>query len=152
IRGLIKAGDSTGIEHRGKLFLGKGAELNELHRKVYKGMTVFQLIFILSKGSILFVFTLIFILLNVHRSFEKFLMFGVCAVLEEVLAGDYLYAYLDLHQQLFLFTLVNAGAVFFLALFFADLLNLELKAKRIRNTAVGLFLASVLMTIDALYT
>src|SRR5690606_4636605 len=47
IRGLIKAGDSTGIEHRGKLFLGKGAELNELHRKVYKGMTVFQLIFIL---------------------------------------------------------------------------------------------------------
>ena len=45
IKGTIKTGDS-GINHRGKILVGKGAELNELHRKSYKTGTVLNLIFI----------------------------------------------------------------------------------------------------------
>ena len=78
----LHAGD-TGINHRLPIMLGKGTELNALYLRSYKAQTVFTLIYILCKGSVLFIFTLIFFLVRVEKYFEKFLMFGIFAVSED---------------------------------------------------------------------
>lgn len=151
LKGRIKTGN-TGINHRNKILLGKGAELNELHRKAYKGMTVFSLIFLLCKGSVLFVFTLIYLVVNVERSFEKFLAFGFCVFMEDILTGDYLAAYLNLNQMVFLYELVNIGAVIFLILFFSDVIRKEL-AHKIFYCILGLLgIISVVFFVEVLYT
>ncbi|MES2527008.1 MAG: ATP-binding protein [Bdellovibrionota bacterium] len=150
IKGWIKAGD-TGINHRGKIIAGKGAELNELHRKAYKGMTVFQLIFILSKGSILFVFVLVYLVTTVSVSFEKFLLFGFCVVAEEFLAGDYVSQFLNFNQVLYLFTVVNIGAVIFLFLFLSDVRGWSWTRKQILLGSLILSTFGFLMASDVLF-
>ena len=151
LKGYIKTGD-TGINHRGKIFAGKEAELNELHRKSYKGQTVFSLIFILCKGSILFIFTLIFLVMKVERFFEKSLMFGMFVLLEDILTGDYLTHLLNLNQMVYLYNLANIGAIIFLFLFMSDVIQLKYSKKLIGVIVGSLFVTSFLVAFDVLYT
>lgn len=148
--GTIAPGD-TGINHRGKILLGKSGELNELHRLAYKGNTVFPLVFILSKGSVLFVFTLIFLLVSVPASFEKFLAFGLFAVAEDFLTGEWLFQYFTLNQLTYAFGLVNVGAVVFLTLFFADALGKKLSRNLVTGGAVFLLALGIISATDVLY-
>lgn len=150
IKGYIKTSDS-GIDHRDKILLGKGGELTELHRASYKAQTVYQLVFILCKGSILFIFALIFLLIKVDISFGKFFVFGLCAVVEELIAGDYLYGPLNLNQMVFLYNFVNLAGAVAVFLFFAELLNLKFSKLSIQIGALVLGVISVLITSDALY-
>lgn len=151
IKGLLREG-SMGIAHRGKIFLGKGAELNELHRMSYKLMTVFPLVFILSKGSILFLFTMIFLVIKVSPFFDKFLIFGLCAVSEDFFSGNFLQKFLTLNQLTYLFTLVNVGAVVFLFLFFGDAAGRKFPKKWIVTGPLILALTGTLIALDVLYT
>ncbi len=151
LKGYIKTGD-TGINHHGKIFAGREAELNELHRKSYKGQTVFSLIFILCKGSILFIFTLIFLVMKVERFFEKSLMFGMFVLLEDILTGDYLTHLLNLNQMVYLYNLANIGATIFLFLFMSDVIQLKYSKKLIGVIVGSLFVTSFLVAFDVLYT
>lgn len=150
IKGLIKKGNS-GIDHRDPILLGRTAELNELYRASYKGMTVFPLIFLLSKGGILFIFSLIYLLLKVDRSFEKFLIFGLCTVVEELLAGDYLHGPLNYYQMVYLYNTVNIGAAISLFLFFSDLLNFRISSTKVKIISTLLIVVSFGLAIDSLY-
>lgn len=150
IKGYIKTSD-TGIDHRDKILLGRGAELTELHRASFKAQTVYQLVFILCKGSILFIFALIFLLIKVDISFGKFFIFGLCAVIEELIAGDYLYGPLNLNQMVFLYNFVNLAGAVAVFLFFSELLNLKFSKLSIQTGTLILAGISVLITSDALY-
>ncbi len=150
IKGYIKTAD-TGIDHRDKILLGRGAELTELHRASFKAQTVYQLVFILCKGSILFIFALIFLLIKVDISFGKFFIFGLCAVIEELIAGDYLYGPLNLNQMVFLYNFVNLAGAVAVFLFFAELLNLNFSKLSLQTGTFILAAISVLITSDALY-
>jgi signal transduction histidine kinase/CheY-like chemotaxis protein len=130
IRGTITTGD-TGINHRLPIMVGKSAELNQLYTSSYKGQTVFTLIYILCKGSILFIFALIFFVVRVDRFFEKFLMFGIFVVSEDVLKGDFLTGILNLDQQVYLYNLVNIGIVLFLYLFMSDVVSKVVSKKKV---------------------
>ena len=121
--------DDGGISHRLPIVLGKGTELNALHLWAYKGQTVLTLIYILCKGSILFIFTLIFFLVRVEKYFEKFLLFGIFAISEDFLRGDYLTKILSLDIRLNLYNLINVGIVVFLFLFLSDIVEKKLKSR-----------------------
>lgn len=149
IKGNIKTGDS-GINHRGKIVVGKGAELNEFHRHAYKANMVYSLIFILSKGSILFVFTLIFLLVDVDKFFDKFLMYGFFVIIEEILTGNFLYEYLNLNQQVYIFNVVELGILLFLFLFLSDVVNNRISKNKILFCFIGVGLFSLVMAYDLL--
>lgn len=151
IKGYIKSGD-TGIDSRNPIMLGRDSELDEIHRASYKGQVVFQLVFILCKGSILFIFALIYWLLKVDRSFEKFFIFGICAVIEELIAGDYLYGPLSFNQMVYLYDFVNFGAAVSVFLFFAELTDLKFNRRILKVSGFILLVTSFLLTADALYT
>lgn len=150
LKAHIVTGD-TGIDHRDKILLGKSAELNALYGADYKTQTAFQLVFILCKGSILFIFALIFLLLKVETSFEKFFIFGLCALVEELIAGEYLYGPLNFNQMVYLYNFVNVGATTAVFLFFAELLKNTYSKKIIRILFAVLLIVSTLLAMDALY-
>jgi signal transduction histidine kinase/DNA-binding response OmpR family regulator len=149
IQGTIKTGDA-GINHRTQIMLGRGAELNQLYSKVYKAQTVFTLIYILCKGSILFIFALIFFVVGVDKFFEKFLMFGIFVVSEDVLRGDYLNAYLNLPTRVSLYNMVNIGISLYLFLFLADVVNKKIKKNHIIIATMILTAFSFFMVYDIL--
>lgn len=151
IKGYVKAGDS-GINHRGKIIVGKGGELNEIHRKAYKAATVYTLIFLLCKGSILFVFTLIFLVVKVDKFFEKSLLYGFFVLAEDVLTGNYLYEYLNLNQQVYLFNIVDIGIIVFLFLFLSDVLEKKYSKRHVAYIVAALALPSFIIAIDVLHT
>lgn len=150
IQGIIHSGDS-GIDSRNRIMLGKGLELNQVHTAGYKGQTAFQLVFILCKGSILFIFSIVFLLLNVDKSFEKFFVFGICTVVEELIAGDYLYGPLNFNEMVYLYNAVNIGAAIAVFLFFRDLINISFKSRSIWIISTVLALVSFTLAIDALH-
>lgn len=150
IKGRIKAGD-TGIDSRNKIMLGKGLEFNEVHSASYKGQTVFQLVFILCKGSILFIFAMIYLLLKVERSFEKFFIFGICAVIEELVAGDYFHGLINFNQMVYLYNFANVGASVSVFLFFSDLVSYKLPGRTVFVSALILLLISSFLAVDSLY-
>lgn len=151
IKGVIKNGN-LGINHRDKIFLGKSSELFELHKSSYKGATVFPLIFILCKGSVLFVFMLIYLLVSVERFFEKSLVFSMCVVAEDVLTGDFLRAILNLQTRVGLHSLVNLIANLFLFLFLADVMGKQVSRKKTYLVTAAVFFIAVFMDIDLLRT
>lgn len=150
IKGYIKAGD-TGIDSRNKIMLGKGVEFNAIHSAEYKAQVVFQLVFILCKGSILFIFALIYLLLNVDRSFEKFFVFGLCAVIEELIAGDYLFGPLNFNQMVYLYNFVNVGGAVALFLFFGQLTKSTFKNRFVLVPTFVLLIISTFLASDALH-
>lgn len=141
----------TGIDHRDSILLGSGVELNALHSLSYKVQTVFQLIFILCKGSILLIFALIYLLLKVESSFEKFFVFGLCAVIEELIAGEYLYGPLTFNQMVYLYNIVNFGGAASVFMFFAELNNMEFSKRILRTIGIFLLILSSLLAADSLY-
>lgn len=150
IKSKISSGD-LGIYHRNKILAGKAGELYGVHLEGYKGDTVFPLIFILCKGSIFFLFTLIYLLMNVGKFFEKSLLFSICTLGEDVLAGDFLTSYLDLKYMAYLHNLLNFGSHLFLFLFIADVLGYKPK-KKLTSCLFGLvFLGSTGVISDALF-
>jgi signal transduction histidine kinase len=149
-KGYIKTGD-TGVNHRGAIFAGRKAEINELHRKSYKGQTVFSLIFLTSKGSILLIFTLIFLFVKVEGYFEKSLLFSMFVLLEDVLTGDYITHLVNFNQLVFLYDLIDIGAVTFLFLFLADVVNLKDAKKKVSWLLPVLVLVVAFITTDVLY-
>lgn len=151
IKGYIKTGDS-GINHRGRIFAGKGGELNELYLKSYKSSVVFYLIYILSKGSVFFVFFLIFLVMQVERYFEKFLLYGFFVILEDLLiGGEYISHLFNLNQQVYLFNLVNLGILLFLFLFFSDILNKHYSRKALFAVFGGFTALAYIISFDFLY-
>lgn len=151
IMGTIAEGN-VGLEHRLRILVGKQAKLNELFLLSYKGVVVFPQIFILSKGSVLFLFTLIFIVISVSPFFEKFLIYGLCTLSADFLTSDALMGILTLNQMTMLFSLLNIGAVIALFLFLTDATKKTFQPGRLKISAAVLVLASVFITIDVLYT
>jgi signal transduction histidine kinase/CheY-like chemotaxis protein len=149
IKGHIKNGD-IGIAHRGRLLLGKGAELNELHRKSYKRTTVYSLIFVLCKASILFVFTLIYVFVNVAKFFEMSLLFGIFALVDDVLTGEYLNGFINFNQKVYLYNFVNVCEVIFLIMFLSYVTSTVLIRKKMLYFSLFLFCIPTLMSIDVL--
>lgn len=150
IKAYIKTGD-TGIDSRNQIMLGKGLEFNEIHSASYKAQTAYQLVFILCKGSILFIFALIFLLLKVDRSFEKFFVFGICTLIEELIAGDYLYGPLNFNQMVYLYNAVNIGGAVALFLFFGDLIDLSSSKKVIVLSTLFLSFITFIFAVDSLH-
>lgn len=150
IKASIKNGD-TGIDHRDKILLGSGVEFNALHSLSYKGQTVFQLVFILTKGSILLLFAIIYLVTKVEKSFEVFFIFGFCAVLEELIAGEYFYGPLTFNQMVYFYNIVNFGGATAVFLFFSELTNLRLKKGLLYFISCSLFVFTTLLAVDALH-
>lgn len=151
IKGHLKDGD-RGIEHRGKIYLGKSAELNSIYSFSYRGNTIFPLIFVLCKGSVIFVFGLIYLLLNVGKFFEKSLLFSLFAVGEDVLTGDFLTSFINLNGRALLHNLFSFGACVFLFLFLGDVVGKSFKKKNIYLISIFLGCFSFLMISDVLYS
>jgi signal transduction histidine kinase len=151
IKGWIKTGD-IGLTHRSKIYIGKGSELNELHRITYKGMTVFPMIFILSIGSVIFLFTLIYLVIDVPRSFEKFIGFGICVIIEKFCTSDEFYGLLTINQLAHIFTAANIGACVLLFWFFCDATGRMISQKKILVLTFLLGGLGYLIALDTLHT
>ena len=151
IKGSIKTGDS-GVNHRGKILVGKGVELNELYNKAYKSTTVRGLIYLLCKGSILFVFTLLFLVLRVESFFEKSLLYAMFVILEDILTGDYVYGILSLNQQVYLYDFVNLGINIFLFLFVSEVIKSRISLHAFKLIILLVAGLSVLISVDLLHT
>lgn len=150
IKGLIKEGD-RGIYHRKHIYLGKAAELYSIFSFSYRGDTIFPLIFVLCKGSVIFVFTLIFLLLNVGKFFEKSLLFSLCAVGEDILTGDFLTNILNLNARAYLHNLFCTGGAIFLFLFLGDVVGKPVKKKTAIIGSLILAIFSFSMMSELLY-
>lgn len=150
IKGLIKTPLDTGIDHRTQILLGKGTEFNELYVAGFKRQTAYQLVFILCKGSILFIFALIFLTVRVDSSFVKFFFFGVFTLIEELVAGNYFDPYMEFKSQIFLYDFSNVGATVFVMMFFAELLGLKITKKWIYINTMLLLGVSLFVTFDAI--
>lgn len=150
IKGYIGVPFDTGINHRADILIGKTSELNEIFVAGYKRQTTYQLVFILCKGSILFIFALIFLLLKVDSSFSKFFFFGICTMVEELIAGEYLNPYLSYHVQIFVYNYANLGATIFVLLFFAELLNMAISRERLWTITIALGVVSSLIAADVI--
>lgn len=150
IKGYIKDGD-RGIYHRKHIYLGKASELYSLYSFSYRGDTVFPLIFVLCKGSVIFVFTLIFLLLNVGKFFEKSLLFSLCAVGEDILTGDFLTNLLNLNIRAYLHNLFCTGGAIFLFLFLGDVISKPVKKKHALIGSLALAFVSFSMMSELLY-
>jgi signal transduction histidine kinase/response regulator of citrate/malate metabolism len=151
IKGKIKAGDS-GIKHRGKILLGRKSEIRELHTASYKGTIVFPLIFLLCKGSVIFVFALIYLLLNVGKFFEKSLVFSLCAFGEDLLTGEFLGTLLNINLRVYCYNFLNIIGSLFLFLFLADVLEKKYSKKTITTFTIVIAIVSYLAAIDILHT
>lgn len=151
IKGKIKSGDQ-GLNHRDPILLGKTGELYSIHKSTYKATIVFPLIFILSKGSIIFVFALIYLLLNVERFFEKSLLFSLCAVGEDVLTGEFLTGMMSLSTRVYIYNLLNIGASLFLFLFLADVVNRNLNKRLVYVITAIISVITFAMSFDVLNT
>lgn len=151
IKGKIKSGDQ-GLNHRDPIILGKTGELYSIHKSNYKGTFVFPLIFILSKGSIIFVFVLIYLLLNVERFFEKSLLFSLCAVGEDILTGEYLTSIMSLSSRVYVYNLLNVGANLFLFLFLADVVSKKHKRSYVYGITSIIAIITFAMSYDILNT
>lgn len=150
LKGLIKSPLDTGVDHRNEILIGKGNEFNELFVSGFKRGTAFQLVFILCEGSILFIFALIFLLLKVESSFVKFFFFGLCTMVEELIAGDYLTPFVKFQYQIYIYNFANVGAALFVFLFFAELLRVEIDKKKFWVFTIALIIVSTLIATDAL--
>ncbi len=151
IKGFIKEGDS-GIYHRSKLLVGKGGELSGLHSEAYKSITVTSLIYILCKGSILFLLTLIFLVLKVERFFEKSLLYVMCVLLEDLMTGDYVTQLLNMNQQVYIYNLANIGINTFLFMFLADVLEEKYSRNKVLISLGVMSFVSYLIAFDILHT
>lgn len=151
IKGKIKTGDS-GIKHRGKILLGRKSEIREIHTSSYKGTIVFPMIFLLSKGSVIFVFALIYLLLNVGKFFEKSLIFSMCVFGEDLLTGDFLGNLLNINQRVYIYNFLNIMASVFLFLFLADVVEKKFPRKKVVVAGIVLAAISYLAAIDILHT
>lgn len=151
LKGFIKDTVDTGIDHRVEILIGKTNELNELFVAGFKRHTAFQLIFIICKGSILFIFALIFLILKVERSFTAFFYFGLFTLIEELISADYFNAFINFKTQVYLYNYVNVGATIFVFLFFAELFKINVSSKRALVLTFILSLLSSIVTADALH-
>lgn len=151
IKGYIKDGDS-GIYHRSKLMVGKTGELNDLYSESYKSITVISLIYILCKGSILFLFTLIFLVLKVERFFEKSLLYVMFVILEDIMTGDYVTQLLNMNIQVYIYNLANLGINAFLFLFLEDVLGKKYSRQILFSAFAILAVVSYLIAFDILHT
>lgn len=150
LKGYIKTGDK-GISHRGLIFAGKKAELSELHRKSYKGTTVLSLVFIFCKGSIFLIFTLIFMVVNVERYFEKSLLFSLFVLMEDILTGDFVTGILNFHQMVALYDIANIGMNLCLFLFLNDVIQKSINKRYLILASSALVVLATYITIDSLF-
>lgn len=148
-KGLIESGD-YGIYSRGKILIGKTGELNQLFTASYKSGAVFSLIYLFCKGSILVVFALLFMVLNVAKFFEKSLLFIMFVIMEDIIVGEYLSEYLTLYHQVGIYNLTNVGITISLFLFLAEVLEVKYPKSRIIIFSLGLVLISSAFTLDLL--
>lgn len=151
IKGKIKNGDS-GIKHRGKLFLGKSSDIREIYSSSYKGTIVFPLIFLLCKGSVIFVFALIYLLMNVQKFFEKSLVFSICSFGEDFLTGDFLAKLININVRVYCYNLLNVVGAVFLFLFLADVAGMKIKKKTITVAGLILGFLTYAAALDILHT
>lgn len=151
IKGKIKTGN-TGINHRGKMLLGKASELYDLHTKNYMINNVFPLIFVLCKGAIIFVFALIYLLLSVERFFEKSLLFSICVFGEDIMTGEFLSTLVTLNTRVYTYNFLNIAANLCLLLFLADVMGKKLNKKIIYSLFGLLTVVSYAMSVDILHT
>ena len=149
LKGYIKTGD-VGINHRGRIFAGKRAETNEMHLKAYKGVTVVSLIFILCKGSIFLIFTLIFLVVRVEKYFETSLLFSMFVILEDIVTGDYITHLVNLNQMIYLYDVSNIGYISCLGLFLASVIDLKVSQKIKTGAFISLVAIAGLITFDVL--
>lgn len=149
IKGYIKAGD-IGLTHRGDVFAGKKAELNELHRKSYKGVTVFSLLFLMSKGSIFLILTLIFLVVRTEKYFEYSLLFSMFVFIEDIIIGDYISQYLNFNRQVVLYDFADIGYNTFLFLFLSSVIGWRISKKTIFSVVGILIVVSSLVSVDLL--
>lgn len=150
IKGYISSGD-VGINHRGRILLGKAGELNEIYGKSYKLITVMGLIFILCKGCVLLIFSMMFLVLKVDRFFERSICFAVFVLLEDIVISDYVSKVLNFNQQLLIYNLINIAINSFFFLFLSDVLNLKINKKHQKWLVFCLCVISFAIAIDVLY-
>jgi signal transduction histidine kinase len=151
IKGKIKTGN-TGINHRGKILLGKASELYDLYTKTYMINNVFPLIFILCKGAIIFVFALIYLLLSVERFFEKSLLFSICVFGEDIMTGEFLSGLMSLNTRVYAYNFLNIAANLCLLLFLGDVLGKVINKKLLYSLVGLLTVVSYAMSVDILHT
>lgn len=150
VKGFIKKGDS-GINHRGHIIAGKIGELHELYSKSYKATTVFPLILILCKGSILLVFSLILLMVRVEKYFEKAILFAIFVLLEDILTGNYLMKFLTLDFMIYLYNVANIGMVLCLIMVFSDVLRLSYSRKKLLILSGSLVAVSYALAIHVIF-
>src|SRR5690606_39001037 len=93
----------TGIQHHGAFLVGPAQALNSLDVAMERKMVTFFLLFLLTKGSILFVFAIIYLAAERSRELAAFLAFGICSTLGHLFASEMLATYIPFTWQAFLF-------------------------------------------------
>ena len=150
IKGTIQNGDE-GINHRLPLLIGKVSELNGLQLDKYQRGMVFPLIFILSQGSILLLFSLVFFVTQVPKSFETFLIYGLCTIGDSFLVSDELFDVIGLSSRAYLFALMSAGACTSLYMFFCNISHQQILRNRKVIIFSVLFASGMFINFDILY-
>lgn len=152
IKGHISPGNQ-GMNFRDQIYIGKSSEFYAIHKSYYKQAFVFPLIFVLAKGSVIFVFALIYLLLSVERFFEKSLLFSLCAIGEDILTGEFFETTLiTLNTRVYLYNILNIGVNLFLFLFLADVINRKFDKRYVYGLTAVLAVVTFGMSYDILNT
>lgn len=127
IKGSMFHNYESGISHRAYWLLGKEHLLRQLYLDQERSTSTFHLLFLLSKGGIIIIFSIIFVFMSVQRGFFSFLIFAIFSSFENILIAPYLGEMLSLQTRnniIFCFKSISMVA------FFSFLVNyLHLKKK-----------------------
>lgn len=136
-----------GIQHEAPIYIGPKKYLDEVYVAAERGNATYFLMFIISKGSVFIVFSLIFFFSRRQNAMFWFLMFAVCVTAEDLLQSVLVYGFLDLFQQVVLYFSVKSCAIVFLFLAVSDFLRVNLRGRLVRT-----FLAAIPLSTVALLT
>lgn len=90
IKGSLFNSSDTGLSHRGKWYLGPEKVIYKLYLHGERALNTFYLLFLLTKGGIIAIFSIIYIFTSGQRGLLAFLIFAVFSTVESLFIGKFL--------------------------------------------------------------
>lgn len=106
--------NDIGIEHHAPMLIGPQSALSQLGTADQGAMHTFFLLFLLSKGSIVLIFALLYAFTRKGRAFGSFLLFAIASTMEPLLAGDFMMPWTSSNVRalgFFILRVVASGAL-----------------------------------------
>ncbi|OFZ17452.1 MAG: hypothetical protein A2X86_03045 [Bdellovibrionales bacterium GWA2_49_15] len=139
IKGELASND-TGIMYKGAGYLGPSTKLSDLLIHKERSMVTFYLIWLLTMGTLLALFSALYIFTSKRDAYGEIVGFATTAMLSLLMKSDFLGAVLNLNWRLFILLICETSGAFFIFKFFMKLAQKKQKYYLYVCWALALFM------------